>query len=136
MHSVVSNSLQPRGPCQAPLSMESSRQEHWSGLLFPSLVSRHTVLSHTGLPDGPDGKESVCRAGDLGLIPGLRRSPGEGHGNPLQYSCLENPMDRGAWQGPRGCKESDMAEQQTPSLGFSWGFEGSKSKHLGGYHHG
>ena len=45
------------------------------------------------------GKESACNAGDtgdMGLIPGLGRSPGEGHGNPLQYSCLENPMDRGA----------------------------------------
>ena len=50
-----------------------------------------------GFPSGSDGKESVCNTGDLGSIPGLRRSPGEGHGNPLQYSCLENPMDRGAW---------------------------------------
>ena len=46
---------------------------------------------------GSDGKEYICNEGDLGLIPGLGRSPGEGHGNPLQYSCLENPMDRGAW---------------------------------------
>ena len=44
------------------------------------------------------GKESACSAGNPGLIPGLGRSPGEGNGNPLQYSCLENPMDRGAWQ--------------------------------------
>ena len=43
-------------------------------------------------------KETACNAGDLGLIPGSGRSPGEGNGNPLQYSCLENPMDRGAWQ--------------------------------------
>ena len=43
-------------------------------------------------------KESACNSGDLGLIPGLGGSPGEGNGNPLQYSCLENPMDRGAWQ--------------------------------------
>ena len=43
-------------------------------------------------------KESDCSAGDLGSIPGLRRSPGEGNGNPLQYSCLENPRDRGAWR--------------------------------------
>ena len=42
-------------------------------------------------------KESACTAGDLGLIPGLGRSPGEGNGNPLQYACLKNPMDRGAW---------------------------------------
>ena len=43
------------------------------------------------------GKESACSAGDLGSIPGSGRSPGEGNGNPLQYSCLESPMDRGAW---------------------------------------
>ena len=43
-------------------------------------------------------KESACNAGDPASIPGLGRSPGEGNGNPLQYSCLENPMDRGAWQ--------------------------------------
>ena len=42
-------------------------------------------------------KRLVCNAGDLGSIPGLERCPGEGNGNPLQYSCLENPMDRGAW---------------------------------------
>ena len=47
---------------------------------------------------GSDGKESACNAGDPGSIPGLGRSPGEGNGNPLQYSRLENPMDRGAWQ--------------------------------------
>ena len=44
------------------------------------------------------GKESTCSVGDVGLIPGFGRSPGEGKGNPLQYSCLENPMDRGAWR--------------------------------------
>ena len=48
------------------------------------------------LHGGSDGKEFSCNAGDLGLIPGSGRSPGEGHGNPLQYSCLENPMERGA----------------------------------------
>ena len=50
------------------------------------------------LPGGLDGKESACDAGDPGLIPGLRRSPGEGNGNLLQYSYLENSMDRGVWQ--------------------------------------
>ena len=48
-------------------------------------------------PGGADGKASVYNAGDLGLIPGLGRSPGKGNGNPLQGYCLENPMDRGAW---------------------------------------
>ena len=51
-----------------------------------------------GLPGDSDGKVSVYNAGDLGSIPGLGRSPGEGNGNPLQYCHLENPMDRGAWQ--------------------------------------
>ena len=51
-----------------------------------------------GFPGGSDGEESACNAGGLGLIPGSRRSPGEGNGNPCQYSCLENSMDRGAWQ--------------------------------------
>ena len=51
-----------------------------------------------GFPGGSDSKESACNAGDLGSIPGLGKSPGEGHGNPLQYSCLENSTDRGAWR--------------------------------------
>ena len=51
-----------------------------------------------GFPGGSDDKESACNAGDLGLIPGLGRSPGGGHGNPLQRSCLESPVGRGAWQ--------------------------------------
>ena len=50
-----------------------------------------------GFPGGSDGKESACNAGDLGLIPGWGRSPEEGNGNPLQYSCLGSPTDRGAW---------------------------------------
>ena len=50
-----------------------------------------------GFPGGSDGKESICNAGGLGLIPGLGRSPGEGNGYQLQYSCLGNSMDRGAW---------------------------------------
>ena len=48
-------------------------------------------------PGGSDGKASACNAGDLGLIPELERSPGEGNGKPLQYSCLENSIDGGAW---------------------------------------
>ena len=50
-----------------------------------------------GFPGGSEGKASACSAGDLGLIPRSGRSSGEGSGNPLQYSCLENPMDREAW---------------------------------------
>ena len=48
-------------------------------------------------PGGSDGKASACNVGEQSLIPGLGRSPGEGNGNPLQYSCLENPMDGGVW---------------------------------------
>ena len=51
-----------------------------------------------GFPGGSEVKTSASNAGDPGLIPGLGRSPGEGNGNPFQYSCLENAMDRGAWQ--------------------------------------
>ena len=51
-----------------------------------------------GFPGSSDSKTSTFSVGDLGSIPGLGRSPGGGHGNPLQYSCLENPMDGGAWQ--------------------------------------
>ena len=51
-----------------------------------------------GFPGGSDGKEPACNRGDLGLIPGLGRYPGEGNGHPLQYSVLENSMDRGGWQ--------------------------------------
>ena len=50
-----------------------------------------------GFPGVLDGKASAFSAGDTSWIPGSRRSPGEGNGNPLQYSCLENPKDRGAW---------------------------------------
>ena len=64
---------------------------------------------HQDLPGGSDGKEPACNE-DLGSIPGLGRSPGEGNGNPLQYSCLKNYMDRGAWQGPWYLKESEMNE--------------------------
>ena len=50
-----------------------------------------------GFPGSASGKESICNAGDTALIPGWGRPPGEGNGNPLQYACLGNPMDRGAW---------------------------------------
>ena len=63
------------------------------------------------LPGGSDSKESACNAGDRGLIPVSKRSPGEGNGNPLQYSCLENSMDRGAWRATiHGVTESDTTK--------------------------
>ena len=58
----------------------------------------NVVIKHSqGLPWWLNGKESACQAGDSGSIPGSGRSLGDGNGNPLQYSCLEKPMDRGAW---------------------------------------
>ena len=56
------------------------------------------IFYHQRFPGGSDGKESACNSGDLSSIPESERSPGEGNGNPLQYSCLENPVDRGAWR--------------------------------------
>ena len=63
-------------------------------------MSRYAIIipyPKNDFPGGSDGKVSACNAGDPGSIPGLGRSPGEGNGNPLQYSCLENSMDRGTW---------------------------------------
>ena len=64
-------------------------------------------------PGSLAGKESACNAGDWGSIAGLERSPGGGHGNPLQCSCLENPHEQRSPMGysPWGCKESDTTEQ-------------------------
>ena len=73
----------------------------------------HTYLSSREIyfPGGSDGKASAHNAGDPGSIPGSGRSPGEGNGNPLQYSCLENPMDGGVvGYSPWGCKELDTTE--------------------------
>ena len=65
-----------------------------------------------GLPCGLDGKASACNVGDPGSIPGSGRSPGDGNGNPLQCSCLENPMDRRVWQATvHMVPESDITEQ-------------------------
>ena len=92
--------------------MEFSRPEYWSGLPFPSpgdlpdpgiepgspgFQADALTSEPPGKSGGSDGKESACNEGDPGSIPGSGRSPGEGKGSPLQDSCLENPMDRGAW---------------------------------------
>ena len=77
---------------------------------------RHPERRPEGVPWGSAGKEPACSVGDLGPIPGLGRSPGEGKGSPLQYSCLENPMDRGAWWAiVHGVTESDMPERLSHS---------------------
>ena len=75
---------------------------------FLKLRWGHEAYTHCG----SDSKESACSAGDPGLIPGSRRSPGEGNGNPLQYPCLENSIDWGAWLATdHGVAESDTTEQ-------------------------
>ena len=69
------------------------------GLTFYVEKTKYSTPANSGgFPGGSDGKESSCNAGDLSSIPGLGRSPREGNGYSLQYSCLENLMDRGAWQ--------------------------------------
>ena len=70
-----------------------------SHLLSPSVENKSKTVTAfwQGFPGGSEVKASACNEGDLGLIPGSGRSPGEGNGNPLQYSCLENPMDGGTW---------------------------------------
>ena len=74
-------------------------------------------------PGGSEVKESACNVGDLGSIPGSGRSPGEGNGNPLQYSCLENPMDRGAWWAT----VHGVANSQTRLRDFTHSLIGIKS---------
>ena len=103
----------PSSPCRVHTltsrTSEGSRARVWGQLSSITLVM--------GIPGGSDSKESAYNAGDPGSIPGLERSPGEGHGNPLQYSCLENPMDRGTcWATVHGVTESDTTERLTLSL--------------------
>ena len=86
--------------------------DSWVGKI-PWRKDRLPTPIFLGFPGSLDGKESACNAGDLGSIPGLGRSPGGGHGNPRQYSCLENPYGQRNLVGysPWGCEELDIAEQ-------------------------
>ena len=89
-------------------SLESSIREGTKGIFHSIRIKAVTVVQELSFsssspkfldfPGSSDGKESACNAGNVGSIPGSGRSPGEGNSNPLQYSCLENSMDRGAWQ--------------------------------------
>ena len=85
----------------------------WGPPAPPEAPPETPPLNCFGLVHGSDGKESTCNAGDLGSIPELGRSPGGGHGSPLQYSCLENPHGQRSLVGhsPRGHKESDTIER-------------------------
>ena len=95
-----------------PMGFFQARVLEWVAIAFssPPIVSLRVVPVHgpwalfkvhsqkqEGFPGGSDGKESTCNAGDMGSLPGSGRYPGEGNDNPLQYSGLENSMDRGAW---------------------------------------
>ena len=77
--------------------------------MIMGFLEPYTKVFRWGFPCSSVGKESACNAGDLGSIPGLGRSPGEGNGNPLQYSYLENPMERGVWRAiqPMGSQDLD-----------------------------
>ena len=79
-----------------------------------------TPMANLGFPGGSIGKESACNAGDLASIPGLGRSPGGEHGNPLRYSCLENPHGQRSLAGCSlyGCKESDTTERISTACGL------------------
>ena len=134
---------------QAPLSMEFSRQEYWRGLtclppgdlpdpgikpksLMSSFLTGRFFTTWEGFPGGSDGRESARNVGDLGSIPGLGRSPGGGHGNPLQYSFLENPMDRGATVYGSQRVRHDWATKhhlESPSM-YIFGFKRAHFKNL------
>ena len=104
---VFSNesTLYIRWPKYWSFSFSISPSSEYSGLMFFRIDWFHLLtvqdkcifLFILDFPRGSEVKVSACNAEDLGSIPGSGRSPGEGNGNPLQYSCLENPMDRGAW---------------------------------------
>ena len=88
---MVSKDMWPTGVCLSPRYGSCP-------IVFSQVVPFITMyFVFLGLPRWLSGKLSICKAGDIGSIPGKGRSPGEGIGNPLQYSCPGNPMDRGAW---------------------------------------
>ena len=108
MHFTIFLSAFVRVMCKLHISSHCSRK-HGAGPTVNRAVSSVASIENpraghpgnpfwtVGFPGGSEVKASACNAGDLGSIPGSRRSPGEGNGNPLQYSCLENPVDGGAW---------------------------------------
>ena len=97
--------MRPKQWC--PCTLEGSLQASFR--CTPPVAEEH-------FPGGSEGKASACDVGDPGLIPGSGRSPGEGNGNPLQYSCLENPMDRGAWWAT----VHGVAKSQTPQSDYTY----------------
>ena len=98
-----------------PFTVKGDNKTALSGMVYLLMPS----LSSNDFPGGSDGKVSVYDAGDPGSIPGLGRSLGEGNGNPLQYYCLENPMDRGAWWAT----VHGVPKSQTRPSDFTFTFE-------------
>ena len=101
----------PRVSCTAGRFPTMSHQgsPYMIYIIYPQKFPKSNCVYVNGAPQGLSSKESSCQAGDLSSIPGSGRSPGEGNGNPLQYSGLGSPMNRGAWLGysPWGHKELD-----------------------------
>ena len=102
---IINHSVLPTSDCRGnkvPTTQPGPHPRQTGGSLSSSsTLSFIYIILYIlwGFSGGSDGKESACNVRDLGSVPGWGRSPGGGQGNPLQYSCLENPMDRGAWQG-------------------------------------
>ena len=105
----MGDAIQPSHPLSSPSLPALNLSQH-QGLEFPFSAELLTCpQTHMGCPGGSDGEASACDAGDLASIPGPGRSPGEGNGNPLQCSCLESSMDRGAWWATvRGVAKSQI----------------------------
>ena len=89
-------------------------------------VMKTEIENLMGFPGGSDNKEPACNAGDLGLIPGSGRTPGEGNGYPLQYSCLEDSMDRRVWQ----VTVQEVTESRTRLNDFHWARSNFVLSHL------
>ena len=104
--------------CSSKLSQDQNQDQNLFLLLLLRLMMISTGLSSRDFPGGSDSKASVYNVGDPGSIPGSGRSSGEGNGNPLRYYCLENPMDRGAWQ----TTVHGVAKSQTQLSDFTFTF--------------
>ena len=107
------------GSITSSFLLDLSRHQRHHGNIERQRYLQDTLIIKVGFPHSSVGKESACNAGDSGSILGLGRSPGEGNGNPLQNSCLDNPMDRGAWRATvHGVTKSRTRLSEFTSLVF------------------